>query len=49
MVATFASLSVVPLPHKSLASSLPSAEVSEDMNLFITVQSLSLCLTGYGW
>jgi hypothetical protein len=50
MVVTSASLSVMLLPLRSLASLLPQGGVSaEDMNLFIMVQSLSLCLMGYGW
>jgi hypothetical protein len=49
MVVSFASPRAMPLPPKSLSSSSPSVGVSEDMNLFIMVQSLSLCLVGYGW
>jgi hypothetical protein len=48
MVTTFASPSVVPLPPGFLADSSSSAGVPEDMNLFIIVQSLSLCLHDTG-
>jgi hypothetical protein len=39
--------SVVPLLLESLAGSSPPGAAHDDMNSFIMVQSLSLCLIGY--